>query len=122
MSEFQRIIEDITRFIFVSDPIEKADIIFVPGSSKHEPSERASQLYHEGVAKIILPSGKHSSKLLQFLNEKISQERYLGTYQSDWAFCRKGLTENGVPNVSILREDQSTNTYEYAFFSKDVTD
>ena len=51
------IIQDISDFIFVSDPPVDADIIMVPGGSYPEPAEVAAQLYHEGYAPMILIGG-----------------------------------------------------------------
>lgn len=117
-----RIIEDITNFIFVEDSLREADIIFIPGSSKAEPSEKASDIYKAGLAKFILPSGKYSSKLASFPNEKIIKKDYLGVYETDWHFCSEVLKKNGVPEKAILKEILSTNTYENSFFSREVTD
>lgn len=115
-----KIINDITNFIFVEDKPINVDIIFIPGSSKHELSEFASSLYLQGIAKYILPSGKFSSKLNCFPSEKIKLDKYKGKYESDWHFCYEVLKKNDVPEKVILREDNSTNTYENAFFSKKV--
>ena len=51
--------EEVTRLVFVSDPPEKADAIFIPGSSRHGPLQIAARLYHEGYAPVIIPSGKY---------------------------------------------------------------
>lgn len=117
-----RILDDISEFIFVEDEPKPCDIIFIPGSSKYEPSEKASLLYRHDFAKYVLPSGKFSCKLEKFPNEKIKSEKYAGTYKSDWQFCSEVLLKNNVPYDAILREDNSTNTYENAFFSRKVTD
>jgi hypothetical protein len=39
------IIHDITNFIFVENELEKADIIFIPGGSWPEPTEKAAELW-----------------------------------------------------------------------------
>ncbi|MDZ4993426.1 YdcF family protein [Clostridium perfringens] len=117
-----RILDDISEFIFVEDEPKPCDIIFIPGSSKHELSEKASLLYKKGFAKYVLPSGKFSCKLEKFPNEKIKSEKYAGKYESDWQFCSEVLLRNNVPLDAILQEDKSTNTYENAFFSRKVTD
>ena len=57
-----RIITDITNYIFVSDESQKVDIIFLPGGSLPEILERAAKLYHEGYALLLLPSGGVSVK------------------------------------------------------------
>ena len=115
-----QIIEDITKFIFIEDKPHQVDLLLIPGSSKHELSETASLLYKQGFAKYILPSGKFSCKLTKFPNEKIKCEKYFGDYKSDWEFCSEVLQKNGVPSKAILCENNSTNTYENAFFSKKV--
>ena len=51
-------IEDITRFIFLEDAPQRADILFIPGNSHAEPSEWAAKLYHDGYAPLLLPSGR----------------------------------------------------------------
>ena len=56
-SEFLRTAED---FVFAEDQPEKADIIFVPGNGFPQMAERAAQLYKEGYAPYILPSGRYS--------------------------------------------------------------
>ena len=51
-----RIILDISNYIFVADELQKVDAIFLPGGSNPEQPEYAAQLYHEGYAKWIIPS------------------------------------------------------------------
>ena len=57
-----RIISDISEYIFVADEIQKVDAIFLPGGSFPEQPEYAAQLYREGYAKWIIPSGGLSVK------------------------------------------------------------
>ena len=45
-----RIITDITNYIFISDKPQKVNIIFLPGGSFPETPERAAKLYHDGYA------------------------------------------------------------------------
>ena len=70
-----RILDDITKFIFVCDEPKPCDLIFIPGSSKYEVSEKASLLYKQRLAKYVLPSGKFSCKLEKFPNEKIINKK-----------------------------------------------
>ena len=56
------VINDIGNFIFVSDEPEKADAIFLPGGSHPAQPEYASELYHRGYAKWLIPSGGVSVK------------------------------------------------------------
>lgn len=116
----ERIIKDITDFIFVSDIPVKCDIIFVPGSSKWEIVESAAQLFNDGYADLVLPSGKFSSTLRHFAIEKVNNPKYMGEFESDCEYCKNILEINGVPSSSIIIEDQSTNTLENARFSANV--
>ena len=53
-------IEDITRFIFLQDAPQHADILFIPGNGHAEPSELAADLYRAGLAPYVLPSGRYA--------------------------------------------------------------
>ena len=52
-----RIITDITNFIFIEDKPQKVDAIFLPGGSHPEQPEYAAELYRKGYAKWLIPSG-----------------------------------------------------------------
>ena len=79
-SEFLRTAED---FVFAEDQPEKADIIFVPGNGFPQMAERAAQLYKEGYAPYILPSGRYSITLGKFVGVQSHQEIYDGEYETD---------------------------------------
>ena len=113
----QRVIRDITDFIFMEDIPQKSDIIFIPGTSQSAVSETAAELYCAGWAKYVLPSGMYSGKRGSFASEKIDKARYAGDYATDFEYCRHVLLSNGVPESAILREDRSTHTGENAEFS-----
>lgn len=115
-----RTIDDITKFIFIEDRIEQADIIFIPGASKYEIAEKASELYRNGFAKKVLPAGKFSSKNNRFISENTKGSRYEGVYETDCEFCVKVLIDNKVSRENIIEEKESTNTKENAFFSQRV--
>ncbi|MSU00335.1 YdcF family protein [Tissierella pigra] len=117
-----KMIKDITDFIFLNDDPEISDVILIPGSSKWEVSKKASELYSNGYAKYIIPSGKYTSKLGRFPYEKITNELYSGQFETDFDFCSSVLRKNGVPESAILCENQSTNTSENAEFSKSILD
>ena len=116
----KREIKDIGDFIFINDSIKEADVIFLPGSSKWEVSEKAAELYRWGKANFILPAGKYSSKLGHFANERICDSKYVGSFEYDAEFCRYVLCKNGVPDTAILCETESTNAFENALYSKQV--
>ena len=52
--------EEITKYIFAEDMLQKADIILIPGNAYPQNAERAAALYRQGYAPYILPSGKYS--------------------------------------------------------------
>jgi uncharacterized SAM-binding protein YcdF (DUF218 family) len=119
---FQKFIEQAEQFIFVEDEPEKADVIFLPGNGYPQMAERAADLYRQGFAPYILPSGKYSVTLGHFAGVKAEQECYPGPYETEWEFLRDVLRKNGVPDGAILKEEDATYTYENALRSKDVLD
>ncbi|MBR2942169.1 MAG: YdcF family protein [Clostridia bacterium] len=115
-------VRDITRFIFLNDLPQAADIIFVPGNGHAEPSELAARLYREGFAPRILPSGRYAIGTGAFCGQKSGAREYIGRFNTEWAFMRHVLMENGVPESAILREDEATYTYQNAIYSRKRTD
>ena len=113
-------IEDITKFIFIKDEPEKADIIFIPGSSNWVLAETAARLYKEGVAGKIMPSGMYFYQFGRFMNERVTDERYKGVYRTEAEFLASVLIKNGVPEKNVIKEERATNTYENAIFSKEL--
>ena len=102
----------ITEFIFLEDAPQKADILFIPGSNASETVIKAAQLYSEGYAPLILPSGRYSKVSGRFPGQQFSTE---------WEYMRSILVEHGVPEEAVLLEDQATYTWENAIFSRKVT-
>ncbi len=47
-----RIITDISNYIFVSDAPEKSDVIFLPGGSHPEQPEYAAELYRKRICEM----------------------------------------------------------------------
>ena len=115
-------IRDLTDFIFLSDEPCPADILFIPGNGHAEPSEYAAELYQKGLAPFILPSGRYSKLNGRFTGQTSGRRQYSGDFETEWAFMRAVLIENGVPESAILREDNATFTYENAIRSRAVTD
>ena len=113
-------IEDITKFIFIKDEPEKADIIFIPGSSNWVLAETAARLYKEGVAGKIMPSGMYFYQFGRFMNERVTDERYKGIYRTEAEFLASVLIKNDVPEENVIKEERATNTYENAIFSKEL--
>ncbi|CAM3636963.1 YdcF family protein [Marinicrinis lubricantis] len=91
----------ITDFIFVETDLEPSDVILVPGSSHPPLMEKAAELYHQGFAPYILPSGGST----------------LHVETTEWEFLRQIGMASGVPQERILEEDRATNTFENARYS-----
>jgi uncharacterized SAM-binding protein YcdF (DUF218 family) len=117
-----RLINDISDFIFLENDYEKVDVIFIPGGSYPEIAEKAAEIWCKGYSPLILPSGKYSVKRGYFPGVQSKASIYDKNYQTEWEFLKDVLIQNGVNQNGILREDEATNTYENAIFSKKVTD
>ena len=117
-----KIISDISDYIFVSDEPEKVDAIFLPGGSHPELPEYAAELYHKGYAKRLIPSGGVSVKRDKWTGVRSNAEKYNGDYQSDCEFFIDVFVKNGVPIDAIIGEDKSGHTRDNAFLSKKVVD
>ncbi|MGX4599492.1 YdcF family protein [Faecalimicrobium sp. JNUCC 81] len=74
------------------------------------------------MAKWVLPSGKYNSKINKFAIKNVEDTKYNSFYETEWEFCKEVLVKNGVHLEAILKEDESTNTYENALFSKKTID
>lgn len=117
-----RIITDITNFIFVEDKPQKVDAIFLPGGSHPEQPEYAAELYKQGVAPIFIVSGGVSVKKQKFDGVKSKSDIYSKEYKTDCEFLTDVLNINGVPISAIYGEDKSGHTRDNAFFSRIVAD
>lgn len=119
-----KIIDDITDFIFVSDKAEKSDIMFLPGGSFPSQGEYAAELYREGYADLIMPSGGVSVKFGVWQGVKEGKaDIYDGDYKSDCEFLTDVLIKNGVPlSAIVVGENKSGHTRDNAFFSRRVAD
>jgi len=117
-----RIIKDITNFIFVEDKPQKVDAIFLPGGSHPEQPEYAAELYRKGYAKWLIPSGGVSVKRDKWPGVRSKADIYGGYYQSDCEFFTDVFVKNGVPADVIIGEDKSGHTRDNAFLSRKVVD
>lgn len=117
-----RIIIDITNFIFVEDEPQKVDAIFLPGGSHPEQPEYATELYRKGYAKWLIPSGGVSVKRKKWPGVHSKANIYNGDYQSDCEFFTDVFIKNGVPSDVIVGEDKSGHTRDNAFLSRMVVD
>jgi uncharacterized SAM-binding protein YcdF (DUF218 family) len=96
----------ISDFIFVEDLPQRADLIFIPGGSHPQLMMKAVELYQQGFALYILPSGGANPKL--------------PGYASEWEFLAKIALGMDVPEKAILKENKARNTFENASFSRQV--
>lgn len=123
----------ISDFVFVSDELKPADMIFIPGSNFPGTVRQAARLYHQGLAPYILPSGRYAKMTGGFAApdpevdsnwqdrcRKYGSHDTDACYESEWQYMRDILLEEGVPAEAILKEDQATFTRENAIFSKEV--
>lgn len=119
----QAFIRAVSDFIFVEDAPAPSDVIFVPGSAYPEHALRAAELYGQGMAEWVLPSGRYALKADGFPGvPEAWRGRYPGEYETEWAFLRDVLTGAGVPERAVLREDQARYTLDNALRSRQVTD
>ncbi len=95
-----------TNFIFYETGLERSDVILVPAGSRRQLMERAADLYHRGLAQVILPSGGPNSRFPE--------------YTSEWESLAGVDASLGVPSWVILRGDRAANTFENARFSLEV--
>ena len=96
----------ISDLIFVEDLPQKADVILIPGESHTQLMVKAVELYQQGFAPYILPSGGPNPKLPE--------------YASEWEFMEKIALGLNVPEKAILKENKAKNTFENASFSRQV--
>lgn len=115
-----RIIKDISDFIFISDEPERSDAIFLPGGSHPAQPEYAAELYCKGFAKWIIPSGGVSVKRGSFHGVRAKADIYDGDYKTDCEFFCDVLKKCGVPKDVIIGEDRSGHTRDNAFMSAKV--
>ena len=110
----------LTDFIFTEQKPEKADAIFVPGGLYGEIAQHAAELYQQGFAPLIVPSGKYSIVEGKF-TEVQSPEKYKGRYfETESDFLTQILVDEGVKKSDILQEKEASYTYQNALFTKDL--
>lgn len=117
-----RIIKDVSDFIFVSEAPRKADAMFLPGCIYPEQAEYAAKLYKEGYAKLLVPSGGISIKFPEWRGVGSKKEIYNKEYRTESEFFADVLIKNGVPESAILEEKNARYTRENAFLTKDLLD
>jgi len=117
-----RIINDISNFIFISDEPEPVDAIFLPGGSHPAQPEYAAEIYKNGFAKRLIPSGGVSVKRGSFQGVREKADIYNGDYKTECEFFTDVLKKCGVPEDAVIGEDKSGSTHENASFTRRVLD
>ncbi len=117
-----RLIRDITDYIFVTDKPQSADVIFLPGDPYSEAPEHAAELYLEEFAPFIIPSGGVGAKCGIWPGVRSKADVYNNHYTSDCEFYCDVLKKCGVPQSAILRESKAKYTFQNAFFTRRLTD
>lgn len=117
-----RIITDISNYIFVADEPKRVDAIFLPGGSHPEQPEYAAELYCKGLAKWLVGSGGVSVKSTKWNGVRSKADIYNGDYKSDFEFFTDVFIKNNVPPYAIIGENKSGHTRDNAFFSKKAVD
>lgn len=117
-----KIISDISDYIFVADTPHKVDAIFLPGGSYSEMPEYAAELFHKGYARFLVPSGGISIKRDKWQGVSSKAEIYTGNYNSECEFFTDVLIKNDVSQKAIICENQSQHTRDNAFLSRKVID
>lgn len=117
----ERIIREISDFIFVQDSPKKSDVILIAGSSSPHVPVNAAKLFLAGYAPLVLPSGRFISGEKKF-HHNILTKKYGEHFKTEWDFMKTVLASSGVPEDKILKENQAMNTLENAVYSKKVLD
>lgn len=117
-----RIVDEITEFIFIEDKLEHVDAIFIPGGSYPELAEEASKLWLKGYAPLVIPSGGVSLKTGRFNGVKARADIYNKEYLTECEFLTDVLMINGVDKAFIIGEDKASFTRENAMFSRKLLD
>ena len=120
--KYSKFLSTFTDFIFLEDEPQVADVIFVPGNGFPQMAERAAQLWKDGYAPWILPSGRYSVLTGRFAGVQAEVQKYSGKYETEWDFLYDVLIKNGVDGQAVLKENQATYTYQNAIYSRQVTD
>ncbi len=117
-----RIIKDISDFIFLEDELQKADIIFLPGGGHAEVPEKGAEVYLKGYAPIIMPSGKKAIDKEGPLVIHTKSDIYNGNYETESDFYKDVLVKCGVPEDAVVCENRATYTKLNAVYSRKLTD
>lgn len=98
-------------YMRLNQPVEKADVIVVPGCYDTDCALHAAELYHQGLAPVIVMSGGVKPKIWDNTQHHDKTEAE--------AFAETAI-EAGVPADHILLENRATNTSENLWFTEEL--
>jgi len=113
---------DVEDFIFIEDEMREADVIFLPGNRYPDMAEEAAALYGQGLAPVVIPSGRWYIGGERFEGPLKKGEIYDERYETECDFLRDVLMKNGVPDEAILCEREASFTYQNAINTRKLTD
>ena len=105
--DFLKPLQVIWDYLRLKEPLEQADCIVGFGNFNTDIARRAAELYHRGFAPKILFTGGLGRNTEGLLPEPEAVR-----------FAKVAM-ECGVPEENIVLEDQSTNTKENIFFTRE---
>ena len=101
---FLELVTPLWRFLVVTDPPAKADVIFVFGSQDLSVPSHAAALYKLGYSRNVLVSGNYGRMTKDVFN------------QPEALVFKDCLVRNGVPAEMVVAECGATNTLENVRF------
>jgi hypothetical protein len=108
-------IKDTTEYIFLENEVKISDVIFVPGSSNPLLPRRAAELYLEGFAKYVMPSGKHSITRGEYMPSLPGTETEgirpvpVGDNEAVEALCALGYTQTEAARAVSQAEGENVS-------------
>ncbi len=112
----------LTEFLFCEDPLQKSDVIFLPGNRYPHMAEEAAGLWKQGYAPYIIPSGKWSVADTRFSGPLERADLYDGSYVTEAEFLTDVLLKNGVSPEAVLADHEAAFTYENAIRSRKIAE
>lgn len=93
-------IQAVNDFLFLEDAPEQADILFVPGSRWPGNALRAAELYRQGYAPLVLPSGRFAKAGNRFLGpEEPYQAAYPAPLKRNGPICARCCWRTASPTA-----------------------
>ncbi|HBV77549.1 MULTISPECIES: YdcF family protein [Vibrio] len=108
MARYYQQVLSVWNYFKLNQTLQASDAILLLGSSDLRVGERAAELYHQGIAPLVIISGG-KGRMTDGVFELSEAETFA-----------KVVMDCGVPHYAILLEDQSTNTGENFQFTQQL--